>query len=275
MRNLLLLLAAVAAAPQAANDDVLESVNLARQHGCEFSAVRAPLRSEIRLQQAAARVAAGARLRDALAAEGYVSAESSVLHFSGAVSPAEISRALTANFCRTLSDPKLSEMGVQRRGSEVWILLAAPVAAPAAADLGAARRRVLELVNAARAAGRRCGAKYFAPAAPLSLNSTLNSVALAHSREMARYVEFEHRGHDGSTPAERVRRSGYGAYRIVGENIAAGAMTPGEVTDGWLSSPAHCENIMDGRFTQVGIAYAMSAGSAAGVYWTQDFVAPR
>ena len=276
MRILLLLVAVwVVPASQAASEDVLSSVNSARQRGCNVSATRAPLRSNVHLQHAAGRVAGGTPLRDALAAEGYVAAQSSALHFSGAVSAPEITRSLTANFCRTVADPNLREMGAQRRGDEVWILLAAPVAAPAVADAGAVRLRILELVNAARATGRRCGVKYFAPSAPLTLDSKLSSAALAHSREMAQYVEFDHRGHDGSTPTERVERAGYGAYRIVGENIAAGAMTPADVTQGWLSSPAHCENIMDGRFTQMGIAYAANPKSAAGMYWTQDFAAPR
>jgi uncharacterized protein YkwD len=103
----------------------------------------------------------------------------------------------------------------------------------------------------------------------------LADAALAHSREMAKNNLLDHRGRDGSTPALRVERAGYGAHRIVGENIAAGAMTAAEVTEGWLDSPAHCENIMDGRFTQIGIAYAASPSTDAGMYWTQDFAAPR
>jgi uncharacterized protein YkwD len=109
----------------------------------------------------------------------------------------------------------------------------------------------------------------------LTLNVNLTRAALAHSREMAINRELDHRGHDGSTPANRIQRAGYGAYRIVGENIAAGAMTPREVTEGWFASPPHCENIMDARFTQIGIAYAANLDSAAGLYWTQDFAAPR
>jgi uncharacterized protein YkwD len=182
---------------------------------------------------------------------------------------------LTANYCRTLINPKLREIGAERRGREVWMVLAAPVSLPTAADADSVSQHILDLVNAARAAGRRCGAKYFAPVASLTLNSSLTSAALAHSREMAKNAEFDHRGHDGSTPAVRVQRAGYSTYRIVGENIAAGAMTPAEVTAGWLASPAHCENIMDGRFTQVGIAYAANLNSAAAMYWTQDFAAPR
>ena len=55
----------------------------------------------------------------------------------------------------------------------------------------------------------------------------------------------------------------------------AGAMTPGEVTQGWLASPAHCENIMNGRFTLIGIGYAENRKARSAVFWTQDFAARR
>jgi uncharacterized protein YkwD len=270
-----LLMAGLAAAlPHAATADVLAAVNWARQRGCHVSAPRAPLQNSPRLQNAAGRLAGGSALREALAEAGYPAAESSALHFSGAVDDAQIVRTLTASFCRTLTNPKLLEIGSQRRGQEVWMVFAAPVTLPAAAAAASVSRHILDLVNAARAAGRRCGMKYFPPVAPLTLNSRLTDAALAHSREMARNGLLDHRGRDGSSPATRVERAGYGAHRIVGENIAAGAMTPAEVTDGWLDSPAHCENIMDRRFTQIGIAYAASVDTA-GMYWTQDFAAPR
>jgi uncharacterized protein YkwD len=271
----LLIASLVAALPPAAKADVLAAVNWARQRGCHASAARVPLQNSLKLQNAAGRLAGGAGLHEALGAAGYVASESSALHLSGPVSDAQIARTLTANYCRTLADPNLREMGAERRGSQVWLVLAAPVALPVAADAASVSRRILDLVNAARAAGHRCGAKYFAPVAPLALNSNLTNAALAHSREMARNNSLDHRGRDGSTPAVRVERAGYGAHRIVGENIAAGAMTAVEVTEGWLDSPAHCENIMDGRFTQIGIAYAASPNTAAGMYWTQDFAAPR
>jgi uncharacterized protein YkwD len=264
----------------AVNADVLDAVNWARLHGCNVPASHvsfpaAPLRANPRLQKAAARLAGGAALPGSLASLGYLASESAMLHFSGAVSDAEISRLLTAHYCRTLTDPKLREMGAERRGREVWMVLAAPVSVPGSADAASVSASILDLVNAARATGRRCGAKYFPPAAPFTLNANLTRAALAHSREMAVNREFDHRGHDGSTPADRIQRAGYGAYRIVGENIAAGAMTPAEVTEGWLASAPHCENIMDGRFTEIGIAYAANLDSAAGLYWTQDFAARR
>jgi uncharacterized protein YkwD len=260
-----------AALPHAAIADVSAAVNWARQHGCNVSATRSPLQNSLKLQNAAARLAGGSRLREALAAAGYPASEFSALHFSGAVGDQQIVRTLTANYCRTLTNPKLREIGSERRGQEVWMVLAAPVALPTATDAAAVSRHILDRVNAARAAGRRCGAKYFPAVAALTLNSSLTNAALAHSQEMARYGVLDHLGRDGSTPAARVERAGYGAHRIVGENIAAGAMTPAEVTDGWLGSPAHCENIMDGRFTWIGIAYAASPNTAGGMYWTQDF----
>lgn len=276
MRILPLLVASlVTAAPQAANADALTAVNSARLRGCNASATRMPLQNNLKLQKAAGRLAGGAALHEALATAEYLASESFALHFSGAVSDAQITRMLTANYCRTLINPKLREMGAERQGREVWMVLAAPVSLLTAADADSVSQHILDLVNTARAVGRRCGAKYFAPVASLTLNSSLTSAALAHSREMAKYGQLDHRGHDGSTPAVRVQRAGYATSRIVGENIAAGAMTPAEVTAGWLASPAHCENIMDGRFTQVGIAYAANLNSAAGMYWTQDFAAPR
>jgi uncharacterized protein YkwD len=107
------------------------------------------------------------------------------------------------------------------------------------------------------------------------LSAVLTDAALFHSQEMAAHNEFDHSGHDGSSPAVRVSRAGYGNYVIVGENIAAGAMTPAEVTQGWLDSPPHCENIMDPRFSEIGIGFAVNTASPQLIYWTQDFAAPR
>ena len=278
MRALLPLLAGLGLAlalPCAARADVLGTVNWARLHGCAASAPRAPLQNNPKLQKAAGRLGNGAALHDALTAVGYMASESAALHFSGAASDAQIAGMLTANYCRTLINPALRELGAERRGRDVWVILAAPVSILKPEDAVSVSRRILDLVNAARATGRRCGAKYFAPAAPLTLEASLTRAALLHSEEMSRYGAFDHRGHDGSTPAQRVERAGYGAHRIVGENIAAGAMSPAEVTAGWLASPAHCENIMDGRFTQIGIAYAATPNPEVGLYWTQDFAAPH
>jgi uncharacterized protein YkwD len=182
---------------------------------------------------------------------------------------------LIARDCRTLQDPRMREFGAEQRGRDIWMVLAAPVVLPARGDAASVSRVILDLVNTARAAGRRCGGKYFASAGPLALDPALTKAAQEHSRDMAEHDAFDHRGHDGSTPNVRVERAGFGTHRIVGENIAAGAMTPNQVTEGWLASPAHCENIMDSRFTLIGIAYAENLHTASAVFWTQDFAARR
>jgi uncharacterized protein YkwD len=280
----LLLMALSALGAATAKADVSDSVNWARMRGCGTSATsgingnggsRSPLYSSAKLQQAAKRLSTGASLQSAMASAGYLAAQSTELHLSGVVGDAELSRALTAHYCNTVTDPKLRDIGVERRGRDTWLVLAAPVAIPDVGDAGPMTRHILDLVNQARAAGRRCGSKYFPPVEPLTLNPSLTHAALAHSRDMAQHAEFDHRGHDGSTPQERIQRAGYGSYRIVGENIAAGAMTPAEVTQGWLASPPHCENIMDGRFSQIGIAFASNLNTSVGIYWTQDFAHPR
>jgi len=270
----LVLAALLAAAPVVARADLLQAVNSARLKACVRPA-RVPLQDSPRLRQVAQQMAAGATLHTALGSAGYRATHATVLQVSGAMSDGEVSGLLSANDCALLTDAQFKEIGVQRRGRDVWIVLAAPAAIPSLRDAPLIRRQILDLVNQARQAGRRCGAKSYPPAAPLNLNTELTSAALTHSLDMAAHGEFDHRGHDGSSPSARVESAGYTNYVIVGENIAAGAMTPAEVTEGWLSSPPHCENIMDGRFSEIGIAFAVSYSSSELVYWTQDFAAPR
>jgi len=261
--------------PAPAGADALDAANWGRLRGCAGGATLHALHSNAALAQAATRLAAGKTLHDALAAVGYFATQSSALHLSGAVNDAQISRALTGHYCATLADPQLRDIGIERRGRELWMVLAAPISLPGSRDAASIGRQVLLLVNEARAAGRRCGGQYFPSVPALTLQPNLTEAALVHSRDMAEHGEFDHRGHDGSTPAQRVAHAGYGDYRIVGENIAAGAVSAEEVMRGWLASPPHCENIMDARFTQIGIAFAANVKTAEGIYWTQDFAAPR
>ena len=143
-----------------------------------------------------------------------------------------------------------------------------------AGDAQVVSSRVLELVNEARARRRRCGWKRFEAASPLLQSSLLQTVALGHARDMAQQGSLSHAGRDGSTPAERATRAGY-EWRTVGENIASGQATPEQVVAEWLDSPRHCANLMDADYTEMGVAFAVAAGGAAGIYWSQVFAAPR
>ena len=135
------------------------------------------------------------------------------------------------------------------------------------------RARVVELVNAARTHGRKCGRERYDAAAPLSVSRDLNDAAADHARDMARKKYFEHRGRDGSQPRDRVLRAGYQS-RLTGENIALGPESAEEVVAGWLDSPGHCANIMDARFQDIGVGVATGRGRGQ-IYWVQNFGTPR
>jgi uncharacterized protein YkwD len=271
--NALVMALLLAAMPPAAHADLNDAVNWARLQGCHRP-VGSALRGSERLRYAARQMAAGRPLNAALSSAGYLAAESSMVHVSGVMSDSQVASLLATRDCAALTDARLLEVGIERSGRDIWIVLAAPLALPAS-DAALVRRQILELVNDARVSGRRCGGRLYPAAPPLVLNAVLTDAALAHSREMAAYDEFDHTGHDGSSPSSRVTRSGYGGFLVVGENIAAGAMTPAEVTQGWLDSPPHCENIMDPRFSDIGIAFAVNTATAERIFWTQDFAAPR
>jgi uncharacterized protein YkwD len=135
------------------------------------------------------------------------------------------------------------------------------------------RARVVELVNAARSHGRKCGRERYAAAPPLNVSRDLNDAAAGHARDMARKKYFEHQGRDGSQPKDRVLRAGYKS-RLTGENIALGPESAEEVVAGWLDSPGHCANIMDPRFRDIGVGVATGRGRGQ-IYWVQNFGTPR
>lgn len=265
----LLALSAVLAAPAAAASDPLaREIEAIRARGCGAGGAPA-LRREPALDRAAASIAAGSRLRDATLESGYRAQRSVVLEASGA-GDAAIAAGLAARACGEIADPGFRDYGLATRDGAAWVLLAAPLEPPAAGEAPAVGARVLALVNEARSAARRCGRKRFEAATPLSGSAALDRAALAHARDMAARSRMEHKGSDGSTPAERATRAGYG-WRRIGENVAAGQPTPEQAVAEWLKSPRHCANLMDPAFTEMGVGFAADARSVAGIYWAQVF----
>jgi uncharacterized protein YkwD len=106
------------------------------------------------------------------------------------------------------------------------------------------------------------------------LSDALAGVALEHASDMAVHNYFEHVDLTGHSPADRVRAAGY-HEKLVGENIAYGPTSTDEVVKGWLESPGHCENIMDPRFAEMGIAFAPGQASKHGLYWVQVLADPQ
>jgi uncharacterized protein YkwD len=136
---------------------------------------------------------------------------------------------------------------------------------------------VLSLVNRHRAEGAVCGSfGRFSPAPPLTMNAELRRAARTHSRWMGKNrVSHESSGGPiGDTPDERMQRAGYHGFWALGENVAAGQTSPAEVVEDWMGSEAHCANIMNPDFGEIGIGYAYIEGTYW-TYWTQNFGAAR
>lgn len=260
---------AASALPMAATAQDL-IVGALQQVRRQCGAATPALRPQPQLDDAARRLSRGMPLEAALQASGYRAKRSVQWTLRGYRSPQTAVQALLPQHCKTLADPALREVGFQRSGNAWWVIAAAPFDPPAAAQAGDVSGRVLALVNQARSQPRRCGNQSFAAAAPLALNGLLAQAAAAHADSMARQGYLEHRGRDGSTPAERVDRTGY-RWRSVGENIASGQTTAEQVVNGWLASPEHCVNIMEPRYTEMGVAYVVNPGSEGGIYWAQVF----
>lgn len=144
-------------------------------------------------------------------------------------------------------------------------------------EWSAFEQRVLELTNENRAAGAVCGGQPQEPAGPLTMNPQLRCSARLHAKDMADLMYFDHTSADGRTFDQRITQAGYTGWTI-GENIAQGQTSPEEVVQGWMDSPGHCVNIMNGGFTEIGVGFYEGAGGGFRVrplYWVQNFGAPR
>jgi uncharacterized protein YkwD len=266
-----------AALSMAAHADPAAVVNALRAEGCaQVPPAGSPARRHSALDAAARELGRSTKLGDALARVGYEVASSSSFHIRGARDDASIRSMLEARYCERINDPKLVELGVYQSGDSTWIVMAGRSERPFTAlqDPVGVAQRVLELVNAARAQARRCGADDFKPAPPLAMATPLTAAASLHALDMAARGELTHDGSDGSQVGERMTRAGY-AWRIAGENVASGQRDAEAAVAAWLSSPGHCATLMDARYTETGIAFALAPGKSPDVYWAQDFAAPR
>jgi uncharacterized protein YkwD len=282
-------LIAGSAAPLTVQADPLYAVQVLRQGGCGGTMPAAlDVHHVALLDRAAKQWALGRALAAALAQSGYDTRATQALHIKGPDSAAI--KLIRRSGCSPVMDRSMHEIGFYQLDQDTWLVLAAervrsPAPKPATVVAAAAPKPAtpptaplpgyaLQLVNDVRAHGARCGDRSFGPAPPLRLSGALSQVALGHAFDMANHNYFEHDDLLGHTPADRVRAVGY-SEKLVGENIAYGPKSTDEVVEGWLHSPGHCENIMDPRFAEMGIAYASGQGSRKGLYWVQVLADPR
>jgi uncharacterized protein YkwD len=97
---------------------------------------------------------------------------------------------------------------------------------------------------------------------PLKRNSLLDKTAEIKLNDMFSNQYFEHVSPSGSSVSDVVNAAGY-KFLVIGENLALGNFAgDAKVVAAWMASPGHRENILDKRYTEIGVAvgYGMYKG---------------
>ena len=90
----------------------------------------------------------------------------------------------------------------------------------------------------------------------LSENDLLNKAASMKAMDMAQGGYFAHTSPEGKTPWYWLDRVGY-KYRYAGENLAINFSESRDITDAWMASSTHKENIINENYTEVGTGVAL------------------
>lgn len=100
----------------------------------------------------------------------------------------------------------------------------------------------------------------------LNLHAKLNAAAQKHAEYMNATDDFAHTSKAGQRFDERINNEDY-VYSYAGENIARGQPDIKTVMITRMNSPGHKANIIDKKFTEIGVGHA-------GKYWVQVFATP-
>lgn len=119
---------------------------------------------------------------------------------------------------------------------------------------------ILEQVNAARAA---------AGLAALELDPVLCKAAQVRAAECE--ISFSHTRPDGTKYKTAITDAGISSG-YTGENVATGYTTADQAMAGWLKSEGHRANILNERFTKIGIASKKNNNQYGGYTWEQLFI---
>ena len=88
----------------------------------------------------------------------------------------------------------------------------------------------------------------------LSQNARLDYAALKKANDMFKNQYFEHVSPTGVTSGDLLKTAGY-EYILSGENLILGNFKDDkEAVEAWMNSPGHRENILNSRFSQIGVA---------------------
>ena len=99
---------------------------------------------------------------------------------------------------------------------------------------------------------------------PVSLNRAATSAAQVRAQEATK--SFSHTRPNGTKCFTALAEADI-SYQAAGENLAGRIKTPEKVVDAWMNSPGHRKNIMNPKYSQIGVGYVSS-----GNYWSQFFL---
>ena len=116
--------------------------------------------------------------------------------------------------------------------------------------------RMLDSINALRRA---------AAAPELQMNSRLTAAAATHARDMSGMNRPWHFGSDGSSPIDRVARTGYPGP-LIGEAISETYETETQTLAAWMNDPAVRSVILDKRARNMGFDWYQERSGK--LWWT-------
>lgn len=131
----------------------------------------------------------------------------------------------------------------------------------------------LKRVNEIRAAGQQCGNKLLPSAPPVQWNDKLFNAAEALSKDMAQRNYFNRISANKQTIADRVTVVQY-RWKPIGDNTEDTTHDTELSVKGWVENAQHCENLMDPKFSEIGIACAARGNTHYGTYWTMVLTRP-
>lgn len=89
----------------------------------------------------------------------------------------------------------------------------------------------------------------------LAVNPVLVAAAQAKANDMAAKGYFAHTSPDGLDSWHWFKQAGYN-FQHAGENLAVDFSDSADVERAWMNSPTHRANILNGKYTEIGIATA-------------------
>ena len=154
--------------------------------------------------------------------------------------------------------------------------------------LGPAEDALLAAINELRAAGGRCGALAFLPAAPLRVDPALRCAARLHSADMQARMYTGQVDPDGVGTGPRVGAVGYDAstfaentgFTVTSEADTAFTQAAADMLATWADNPTTCWKLHARELQDLGIGAATGmftpkeAEPVPGLYWTATFAAP-